>query len=35
MGSSFLRTEQKAIFNASVLTDTLEQLSATHFIQEK
>lgn len=35
MGSSFLRTEQVAIFNAFVLTDTLEQLSATHFTQEK
>lgn len=35
MGSSFLRTEQEAIFNAFVLTDTLEQLSATHFTEEK
>lgn len=35
MGSSFLRTEQEATFNACVLTDTLEQLSATHFTEGK
>lgn len=35
MRSSFLRTEQGAIFNAFVLTDTLVQLFATHFTQEK
>lgn len=35
MGSSFLRTDQEVIFNAFVLTDTSEQLSATHFTQEK
>lgn len=35
MGNLFLRTEQGAIFNAFVLPDTLEQLSTTHFTQEK